>query len=81
MLGRSALGPSRADDEDALAVLRQTEMHCVEEPPLDRVIEIREGREDRGEMQPVFHRQEAFHVFEDETLGLPGLQDIDDDLE
>src|SRR5579871_4533834 len=69
------------DDEHTLAILGQSEMHRVEQPPFDPIIEFRKRGKDRGEVEALFHRQKTFDVLQDEVFRPRSNQNVDDGLE
>src|ERR1700694_1724754 len=65
------LDVSDAHDENALPVLRQAEVHRIEETPLDEVAEVSERLEDSCEVSPVLHREGTVNIFKDKESRSP----------
>ena len=70
-----------ADNHDALAILREAEMHCVQKSPLDSVSNVSQRREDCGEVASLFHAEQALDVLQYKELRLVALDHLDDGLE
>ena len=70
-----------ADNHDALAILRETKMHCVQKSPLNSVSNVSQGREDCGEVASLFHAEQALDVLQYKELWLMSLNHLHYGLE
>ena len=69
-----------ADNHDALAILRESKMHCVQKSPLNSVSNVSQRREDCGEVASLFHAEQALDVLQYEELWLVSFNHLHDGL-
>ena len=70
-----------ADKHDALAILREAEMHCVQKPPLNTISDVSQRCENSSEVASLFHTEQSLDVLQDKELRLVSLDHLHDGLE